>query len=220
MSSRLLLERCEHGPESSKEIVLNEEHVGGFTIFLSVFIVISLAFTLLRERLDKWMKDKKYLREVFSKLYEELTTLGMVSFLMFLLEQLNVLSSFIKLISPHTEEEAMKLVLESAHILLFVIVVIYILAVMCIYASGWLIASQWVKYELMSFDYLRTELARLDVMKKVMTRSEYWFGIRWWLGYRKLRSSHRFHMLRNKFIEKKWSSSGFSFCILFNEFTE
>jgi hypothetical protein len=136
-----LLSGAEHHEEEEQGCGENETifscNVLTLTIFVTAVVIFSSVFEFLRHRLDHWLEHRTQLRGVVDHIYKELTTLGMLSFTLFVAEKLGALNTSKERVHIYKE------LFELTHYLLFVLVVGYIVLIVLILVFTNHVSKSW-----------------------------------------------------------------------------
>jgi hypothetical protein len=115
------------------------------TLIFVLIVFLTLFIEGARHLIDKWLslRSRSHYRKVVDHIYRELSTLGLLSFSLFLTEFLGGFPKIVALFKQKVSDHDIKELFEKMHMLLFVIVISYVVLVVLLLFLSRKIASSW-----------------------------------------------------------------------------
>ena len=179
-------------------------HVGLFTAFFSGMVVFNLLIEYGRHVLEVWLKHRPHILAVIEHLYRELTTMGIVSFLLFILEQSGAVAGIVDLLPgmTHHELEYDMEVFEIVHMVLFCFVALYVFLVILLLVASSTISRRWRKREAGTFEHYMAQYRAFRLKRKSMSAFEAFTSLRFWWRYDDVKTSFAYHIMRRAWLQR------------------
>eukprot|EP00003_Mantamonas_plastica_P007358 TRINITY_DN1617_c0_g3_i1.p1 TRINITY_DN1617_c0_g3~~TRINITY_DN1617_c0_g3_i1.p1 ORF type:complete len:260 (+),score=46.28 TRINITY_DN1617_c0_g3_i1:68-781(+) len=139
--------------EQEGEEADDPKHRAAVLIILTCLVATTMLFDFIKDKVNEIAKG--VFEVVVDSLWEEMTVLGFVGLLSFLLVRTNVLTSLSE--NQFGDPEYLPEILETMHMLLFLVMVIFIVQALFLVHIGQVVERRWRKFEKRSAELVEVQ---------------------------------------------------------------